>query len=208
MNPETPEPEAQAPSTESVTPERLTEVFKREYPRLVQRAYRGLSRHKKDRKDEAEELVAGALGNVFEKTRGPVGIGNLVGYWGGAVRNALLNLYRRDDILRQTQPALACELDRSAPSPESLCLSQEQGRLLRETVEHLPAKCRAAFCWMIWEDLTPKEVVARFATEEGINVSERQVLRYRDAGREACRRALDAYEERPIVEEPRKEGIE
>ena len=153
MSPDTPEPEAQAPLPESVTPERLTELFKREYPRLVELAYRGLSRHKKDRRDAAEDIVDRALQKVLEKHHESVVIGNLIAYLREAVRNELRNEYRQDDKRRETEPALDYELERIAPSPEWLCLSEEQERLLQETVEALPAKCRAAFRWMMWEHL-------------------------------------------------------
>jgi RNA polymerase sigma factor (sigma-70 family) len=206
MTPDTPDPEARAPLSESETHERLTEVFKREHRKLVDRAHRGLSRHKKDRRDEAEEIVIRAFHKVLEKIRGSVVIGNLIGYWREAVRNELSNEYRHDDMRRRTQSALDFELEKVAPSPESLCLSEEQQRLLQEASEGLPAKCRAAFRWVLWEGLTPKDVVARFAAE-GIEISERQVSRYIDAGSEACRRALEVYEDPQICEDPQKEGV-
>jgi RNA polymerase sigma factor (sigma-70 family) len=205
MNPDTPEPEAQVPLSESETHERLTEVFRREYRKQVERAHRGLSRHKKDRRDEAEEIVTRAFYKVW-KIRGTTVIGNLIGYWREAVRNELRNEYRHDDMRRRTQPALDYELEKVAPSPESLCLSEEQKRLLQEASESLPPKCRAAFRWVLWEGLTPKDVVARFATQ-GIEISERQVSRYIDAGSEACRRALEACEDPQNCEDPKKEGV-
>ena len=206
MTPDTPDPEAQGPLSESETHERLTEVFKREYRPLVERAHRGLSHHKKDRRDAAEEIVTRAFHKVLEKIRGSVAIGNLIGYWREAVRNELNNEYRHDDMRHRTQPALHYELEKLAPSPESLSLSEEQQRLLHEASEGLPPKCRAAFRWVLWEGLTPKDVVARFS-EQGIEISERQVSRYIDTGGEACRRALEAYEDPQICEDPKKEGV-
>jgi RNA polymerase sigma factor (sigma-70 family) len=205
MSPDTPEPEAHAPLSESETHERLTEVFKREYRKLVERAHRGLSHHKKDRQDEAEEIVTRAFYKVW-KIRGSAVIGNLIGYWREAVRNELLNQYRHDDMRRRTRFALDYELEKIAPSPESLCLSEEQQRLLQEASESLPPKCRAAFRWVLWEGLTLRDVVGRFAAE-GIEISERQVSRYIGAGSEACRLALEAYEAPPICEDPQKERV-
>lgn len=206
MSPDTPEPEAQAPLSEAETRERLTEVFKREYRKQVERVHRGLSRHKKDRWDEAEEVVTRAFHKVLKKIQGSVAIGNLVGYWREAVRNELRNEYRHDDMRRRTQPALEYEIEKVAPSPESLCLNEEQQRILQEASEGLSAKCRAAFRWTLWEGLTPGAVVDRFAAQ-GIEISERQVSRYIDAGSEACRRALDAHRDRQTCEDHQKEGI-
>lgn len=206
MSPDTPEPEAQEPLPESVTHQRLTEVFRREYRKLVDRVYRGLSGDKKNRRDAAEEIVARAVLKVLEKDRESDAIGNVVAYLRKAVQNELHNEHREDGKLHQTRLALEYELGGTAPSAEWICLSDEQRRLLQDAVEDLPPKCRAAFRWMMWEHLTPKEVVARFATK-GIKITDRQVLRYRDAGCKACRRAFEAYEERRIVEDPRKEGV-
>ena len=205
MNPDTPEPEAQAPLSESETHERLTEVFKREHRKLVDRAHRGLSRHKKDRRDEAEEIVTRAFYKVW-KIRGTTVIGNLIGYWREAVRNELRNEYRHDDMRRRTQPALDYELEHSFPSPESLCLNEEQQRVLQQVCESLPDKCRAAFRWALWEGLTPRDIVTRFAGQ-GIEIGERQVSRYLDAGSDACRRALEALEDRLSCEDHQKEGV-
>lgn len=207
MSPDTKEPEAQAPLSDSQARERLTEVFRREYRRLVERAHGRLSRHKKDRWDEAEEIVTRAFQKVLEKVKGAVVIGNLVGYWREAVRNELRNEYRHDDMRRRTQPALDYELEHSFPSPESLCLNEEQQRVLQQVCEGLPDKCRAAFRWALWEGLTPRDIVTRFAGQ-GIEIGERQVSRYLDAGSEACRRALEALEDRLSCEDHQKEGVQ
>jgi|GEM_PF-6146448 len=204
MSPDTKEPEAQAPLSDSRARERLTAVFTREYRRLVERVQGGLSRHKKDRRDEAEEIVTRAFQRVLEKVKEAVVIDNLVGYWREAVRNELRNEYRHDDMRRRVQPALDYELEHSFPSPESLCLSEEQQQVLQQACEVLPNKCRAAFRWALWEGLTPRDIVTRFAGQ-GIEISERQVLRYLDAGSEACRRAL---EDRLNCEDHQKEGVQ
>jgi RNA polymerase sigma factor (sigma-70 family) len=205
MSPDAQKPEAQARFSESQARERLTEVCKRDYHKLVQFVRRRLSRDKADQRDEAEEIVARSLFNVLLK--GPLqSVASLSAYWLTAVRNELRNDYRHADMRRRTEPALAYE-HQPSPSPESLCLEQEleeerarvRDTVLREAIDALSARRRMAFRLKVWEGLSTREVVARFAAE-GIEISGRQVLRYVDDGWEACRRALQAHEDK-------KEGI-
>jgi RNA polymerase sigma factor (sigma-70 family) len=201
MSPDAQKPEAQARICDSEARERLTEVCQRDYQKLVQFVRRRLSHDKADPRDEAEEIVARSLFKVLLK--GPLqSVASLSAYWLTVVRNELSNDYRHADIRRRTESAVAYEHPPS-PSPEALYLEQEledeRGRVLRQAIDALSARHRMAFRLKEWEGLSTREIVARFAAE-GIEIGERQVSRYVDAGWEACRRALRAHE-------GRREGI-
>ena len=197
MSPDAQKSEIQARLSNPEVRARLTEVFKRDFRKLVALAGRWLARDTGDRRDEAEEIVNRSLLKVI--LQGPLeSVTRISLYWRAAVKNELRNRFRHSDMRRRVAAALAYEHS-PEPSLESSYLErelmQERKRVLQQAIGNLPAKARFAFRLMVWDELETREIVARFATE-GIEVSERQVLRYVKAGWEACERALEAYEDR------------
>jgi RNA polymerase sigma factor (sigma-70 family) len=201
MSPDAQKTEVQARLSNPEVRARLTEVFKRDFRKLVALAARWLARDTGDKQDEAEEIVNRSLLKVI--SRGPLqSVARISVYWRAAVKNELRNRFRHSDMRRRIAAALAYEHS-PEPSLESSYLErelmQERKRVLQQAIENLPARTRMAFRLSEWEELETREIVARLAVE-GIEVSERQVLRYIEAGWKACCRALEAYE-------ARKEGI-
>lgn len=197
MSPEAQKNEIQARLSEPEVQERVAEVCKRDFHKLVALAIRRLSRDTGDKRDVAEEIVAQSLLQVLLK--GPLqSVPRISAYWRVTVENKLCNLFKHSNIRRRVAAALAYEHS-PEPSLESSYLERElmQGRqkVLQQAIKELPAKARSAFRLKVWEELETREIVARLAVE-GIEVSERQVLRYIDAGWEACERALEAFEAR------------
>jgi DNA-directed RNA polymerase specialized sigma24 family protein len=195
MSPDAQKSEIQARLSEPEVRERVTEVCKRDFRKLVTLVIRRLSRDAGDKRDVAEEIVAQSLLQVLLK--GPLqSVPRISAYWRATVENALRNLFRHADMRRRIAAALAYEHS-PEPSLESSYLErelmQERKRVLQQVIENLPARTRMAFQLRVWEELETREIVARLAVE-GIEVSERQVLRYVEAGWEACDRALEAYE--------------
>ncbi len=197
MTPDAQKSEIEARLSEPGARERLAEVCRRDFRKLVAFVMRRLSRDTGDKRDVAEEIVAQSLLRVVLKA--PLhSVARISAYWRATVENMLRNSYRHLDMRRRVAAALAYGHS-PEPSLESSFLErelmQERKRVLQQAIEALPAKARLAFRLSVWEEFETREIVARLA-DEGIEVSDRQVLRYLEAGWEACRRALEAHEAR------------
>jgi RNA polymerase sigma factor (sigma-70 family) len=187
---------------------RLADLCRTHFRKLVAYASRRLSGAPLDRRDKAEDVVSRSLLKVIE--RSPCKSTDTMGaYWHTTVTNELRNEYRHADMRRRTEAALAYERESTHPSPESTYLAQERNRVLQRAIESLSPRRRMAFRLKEWEGLSAREVAGRL-TAEGIEVGERQVLRYVDEAWAACRGALEAYEDRKQdrkVVDRKKEGI-
>ncbi len=172
---------------------RLADLCKRQFRALVAYASRRLSGAPLDRRDKAEDVVSRSLLKVME--RSPcASSATLRAYWHTTVTNELRNEYRHADVRRRAEAGLAHEQDTTHPSPESTYLLQERGRVMQKAIESLSPRCKMAFRLKEWEGLSAREVAARLAAE-GIDVGERQVLRYVEEAWAVCQRALEAYED-------------
>jgi RNA polymerase sigma factor (sigma-70 family) len=187
--------------------DRLADLCRTHFRKLVAYASRRLSGAPLDRRDKAEDVVSRSLLKVIE--RSPCKSADTMGaYWHTTVANELRNEYRHADMRRRTEAALAYEYETTHPSPELTYLAQERNKVLQHAIESLSPRRRMAFRLKEWEGLSAREVAARLQAE-GIHVGERQVLRYVDEAWTACRRALEAYEDRKKdrKEDRKKEGI-
>ena len=173
--------------------ERLTELCGRYYHYFVRYVAARLSGHGLDRRAAAEDIVSRTLAQVM--AHDPTGsVSALAAYWRTSVDHELSNDHRHAEVVSRNEQAIAYEQQGEGeyPSPESLSMDEEQARFLQETTESLPAKLRLAFRLKVWDGLSTKEIVARFAAQ-GVTVSERQVSRYVADARGVVERALAAY---------------
>jgi RNA polymerase sigma factor (sigma-70 family) len=184
MSPDTEKPVA--PPVDGVNRshvERVMEVYRRAYTKLHRALCRNASR------EDAEDVLSHAFEKVL--THPSSSVRKLEAYVYRAAHNLLSNHYRNRQVRRDKRESLAAEEPTTCDSLESLALEEERRRLLMQVIDKLPARCRMAFQLRFYEELSSKEIVARFA-EHGIDIGERTVLRYIDQVYDACRRALAA----------------
>jgi RNA polymerase sigma factor (sigma-70 family) len=167
---------------------RVTEVFVHHRGRLFAWLCRKAPR------DEAEEIVAKAFINVLEAGKSVYPVGNLPAYVYKSARNQLSNFYRDRTVRRARLVRLIPEGMETCDSLESVVLKEERQNALIGAINRLPPRGRMAFQLRMYEGLSCKEIAARFA-ERGLNVTERTVLRDIRSAYEACRRALEAWED-------------
>jgi RNA polymerase sigma factor (sigma-70 family) len=165
--------------------ERVAEVFRRKYKSLRKQLLRKASA------DVVEDILAQAFQQVLARPLSPVA--EMYGYIWLAAKNLLANHYRHQEVRRTKLKVLAAEETETGCSLEASTLDDERRRLLVETIQGLPPQYRLAFRLRFYEELSNKEIVARFA-EHGINITERTVLRYIDKVYDTCRQVLERSE--------------
>lgn len=170
--------------------EELIAIVNRNFDPFVRYIEKRLPRGTKDRDARARDIVATALGSLFERCqKGPVV--NRTGFWFRSARNLLINDRKHENVVRRKDEAVAYEHPQ-VPSPEDLVLEQELSEVFWGAVGRLRAKERAVVTWVESEELGYREVVSRLASM-GFVVSERQAARYYHQGMDTCQRAMEEY---------------
>jgi len=165
----------------------VREVFRRHRDRLLSWVCRKAPR------DEAEEIVARAFTRVLEMGESVSSVSNLVAYVRKSATNQLINYYRDRTARRKKLVLLIPEGMETGDSLESLVLKDERQKALMEVINGLPSRCRTAFQLRIWDGMSCKEITAHFA-DQGLEITERTVLRDISFAYETCQRALEDWE--------------
>jgi len=168
--------------------QRMEELFRNEYTRLVHyMAARTRSWA------EARDIAAQAFAQVLEM-RDPGSVTFLKAYVYRAARNLATDRAKIAAIRNRITGIARHEFASTSPSPEPLLMQEQRLRVLEHAIAALRPTRRMVLKWRMWEELPYAEIEARFAAE-GVSVNERTLNRwYADALRE-LRQAIQAAEE-------------
>jgi RNA polymerase sigma factor (sigma-70 family) len=146
---------------------------------------------RKTPRDAADEIADQAFTNLLAKDART--ITSLRAFLYRTAHNLMVNYLRDRQRHRDKLVLLKPEESQSAPPPESSLMDEDRRKLLNETLDGLPARCRMALQLRL-DGLSDIEIVARLA-ERGVTVKVHTVRRDLKYGYEICRQALEASEE-------------
>ena len=178
----------EGPGLNKVHAERIGELFRDEYTKLVHYMVARTGSW-----PEARDIAAQAFVQVLE-VRDPETVSFLKAYVYRAARNLAIdrakitaNRSRLNEFVRQ-------ELPETTPSPEPLLMQQERFEILERAIEALRPTRRMILVLRLWEELPYADIVARLASQ-GIMLNERTLNRwYAEALKELRQALLDAEE--------------
>ena len=155
--------------------QRLAELFKDEYPKLVHYMV-----SKTGSWPEARDVAQQAFAKVLEM-RCPESISFLKAYVYKAARNLATDRARSLAIRSRINRVVKHEFASTTPSPEPQFMQQQRIKILGDAIEGLRPKHKMVLKWRMWDELPYAEIESRFAAE-GVSVNERTLLRwYADA---------------------------
>ena len=170
--------------------QRLAELFKEEYPKLVHYMV-----SKTGSWPEARDVAAQAFAQVLE-SRSPETISFLKAYVYRAARNLATDRARSGAIRSRINRIVRHELPSTTPSPEPQFMQQQRIKVLSAAIESLRPTRRTVLRWRMWDELPYAEIEARFAAQ-GVSVNERTLLRWYAEALKDLRQAILAAEEMP-----------
>ncbi len=170
--------------------QRLADLFKEEYPKLVHYMV-----SKTGSWPEARDVAAQAFAQVLE-SRSPETISFLKAYVYRAARNLATDRARSGAIRSRINRIVRHEFASTTPSPEPQFMQQQRIKVLSAAIECLRPTRRMVLRWRMWDELPYAEIEARFAAE-GISVNERTLLRWYAEALKDLRQAILAAEEMP-----------
>jgi RNA polymerase sigma factor (sigma-70 family) len=170
--------------------QRLAELFKEEYPKLVHYMV-----SKTGSWPEARDVAAQAFAQVLE-SRSPETISFLKAYVYRAARNLATDRARSGAIRSRINRIVRHEFASTTPSPEPQFMQQQRIKVLSAAIESLRPTRRMVLRWRMWDELPYAEIEARFAAE-GVSVNERTLLRWYAEALKDLRQAILAAEEMP-----------
>jgi RNA polymerase sigma factor (sigma-70 family) len=178
---------AQPPGREAHT-QRIAELFRDEYPKLVHYMVSRTGSW-----PEARDVAAQAFAQVLEM-RAPDTISFLKAYVYRAARNLATDRARAGAIRTRINRIVKHEFASTTPSPEPLFMQQQRVKVLAAAIEKLRPTRKMVLKLRMWDELPYTEIETRFAAD-GVVVNERTLLRwYADALKE-LRQAILAAED-------------
>jgi RNA polymerase sigma factor (sigma-70 family) len=167
--------------------QRIAELFRDEYPKLVHYMVSRTGNW-----PEARDVAAQAFAQVLE-SRAPDTISFLKAYVYRAARNLATDRARAGAIRTRINRIVKHEFASTTPSPEPLFMQQQRVKVLATAIEKLRPTRKMVLKLRMWDELPYTEIEARFAAD-GVVVNERTLLRwYADALKE-LRQAILAAE--------------
>jgi len=170
--------------------QRLADLFKEEYPKLVHYMV-----SKTGSWPEARDVAAQAFAQVLE-SRSPETISFLKAYVYRAARNLATDRARSGAIRSRINRIVRHEFASTTPSPEPQFMQQQRVKVLSAAIESLRPTRRMVLRWRMWDELPYAQIEARFAAE-GVSVNERTLLRWYAEALKDLRQAILAAEEMP-----------
>lgn len=170
--------------------QRLADLFKDEYPKLVHYMV-----SKTGSWPEARDVAAQAFAQVLE-SRSPETISFLKAYVYRAARNLATDRARSGAIRSRINRIVRHELASTTPSPEPQFMQQQRIKVLSAAIDSLRPTRRMVLRWRMWDELPYAEIEARFAAQ-GVSVNERTLLRWYAEALKDLRQAILAAEEMP-----------
>jgi len=185
---ETAGPRGTAASGRENHTQRIAELFKDEYPKLVHYMVSRTGNW-----PEARDVAAQAFAQVLE-VRAPDTVSFLKAYVYRSARNLATDRARAGAIRTRLHKIVKHEFASTTPSPEPLFMQQQRVKVLSEAIERLRPTRKMVLKLRMWDELPYAEIEARFAAD-GVVVNERTLLRwYADALKE-LRQAILAAED-------------
>jgi RNA polymerase sigma factor (sigma-70 family) len=176
---------AQAPGRAAHT-QRIAELFREEYPKLVHYMVSRTGSW-----PEARDVAAQAFAQVLEM-RAPDTVSFLKAYVYRAARNLATDRARAGAIRTRINRIVKHEFASTTPSPEPHFMQQQRIKVLAGAMERLRPTRRMVLKLRMWDELPYAEIESRFAAD-GVPVNERTLLRwYADALKDLRRAILEA----------------
>jgi RNA polymerase sigma factor (sigma-70 family) len=183
-------PISPSPAPKGTHTQRLAELFRDEYPKLVHYMV-----SKTGSWPEARDVAAQAFAQVLE-SRSAESISFLKAYVYRAARNLATDRARSGAIRSRINRIVRHEFASTTPSPEPHFMQQQRIKVLGTAIESLRPTRRMVLRWRMWDELPYAEIESRFAAE-GVTVNERTLLRWYAEALKDLRRAILAAEEMP-----------
>lgn len=185
---ETAGPRGTAASGRENHTQRIGELFKDEYPKLVHYMVSRTGNW-----PEARDVAAQAFAQVLE-VRAPDTVSYLKAYVYRSARNLATDRARAGAIRTRLHKIVKHELPSTTPSPEPFFMQQQRVKVLSEAIERLRPTRKMVLKLRMWDELPYAQIEERFAAD-GVVVNERTLLRwYADALKE-LRQAILAAED-------------
>ena len=168
--------------------QRIAELFRDEYPKLVHYMVARTGSW-----PEARDVAAQAFAQVLEM-RAPDTVTFLKAYVYRVARNLATDRARAGAIRTRINKIVKHEFASTSPSPEPLFAHEQRIKVLSDAIETLRPTRKMVLRLRVWDELPYTEIESRFAAD-GVSVNERTLLRwYADALKE-LRQAILAAEE-------------
>jgi RNA polymerase sigma factor (sigma-70 family) len=175
-------------SSRDVHTQRIAELFREEYPKLVHYMVARTGSW-----PEARDVAAQAFAQVLEM-RAPDTVSFLKAYVYRVARNLATDRARAGAIRTRINKIVKHEFASTSPSPEPLFAHEQRIKVLSDAIETLRPTRKMVLRMRVWDELPYTEIESRFAAD-GVSVNERTLLRwYADALKE-LRQAILAAEE-------------
>jgi RNA polymerase sigma factor (sigma-70 family) len=178
---------APAPGREAHT-QRIAELFKDEYPKLVHYMVSRTGNW-----PEARDVAAQAFAQVLEM-RAPDTVSFLKAYVYRAARNLATDRARAGAIRTRINRIVKHEFASTTPSPEPLFMQQQRVKVLAAAIEKLRPTRKMILKLRMWDELPYADIEARFAAD-GVVVNERTLLRWYAEALKELREAILAAED-------------
>jgi RNA polymerase sigma factor (sigma-70 family) len=168
--------------------QRIAELFREEYPKLVHYMVARTGSW-----PEARDVAAQAFAQVLEM-RAPDTVTFLKAYVYRVARNLATDRARAGAIRTRINKIVKHEFASTSPSPEPLFAQEQRIKVLSDAIETLRPTRKMVLRLRVWDELPYTEIESRFAAD-GVSVNERTLLRwYADALKE-LRQAILAAED-------------
>jgi RNA polymerase sigma factor (sigma-70 family) len=168
--------------------QRIAELFREEYPKLVHYMVSRTGSW-----PEARDVAAQAFAQVLEM-RAPDTVSFLKAYVYRVARNLATDRARAGAIRKRINKIVKHEFASTSPSPEPQFVQEQRVKVLSDAIETLRPTRKAVLRMRVWDELPYTEIESRFAAD-GVSVNERTLLRwYADALKE-LRQAILAAED-------------
>ena len=175
-------------SSSSAQTQRIAELFREEYPKLVHYMVARTGSW-----PEARDVAAQAFAQVLEM-RAPDTVTFLKAYVYRVARNLATDRARAGAIRTRINKIVKHEFASTSPSPEPLFAHEQRIKVLSDAIETLRPTRKMVLRLRVWDELPYTEIESRFAAD-GVSVNERTLLRwYADALKE-LRQAILAAED-------------
>jgi len=168
--------------------QRIAELFREEYPKLVHYMVARTGSW-----PEARDVAAQAFAQVLEM-RAPDTVSFLKAYVYRVARNLATDRARAGAIRTRINKIVKHEFASTSPSPEPQFVQEQRVKVLSDAIETLRPTRKMVLRMRVWDELPYTEIESRFAAD-GVSVNERTLLRwYADALKE-LRQAILAAED-------------
>jgi RNA polymerase sigma factor (sigma-70 family) len=168
--------------------QRIAELFREEYPKLVHYMVARTGSW-----PEARDVAAQAFAQVLEM-RAPDTVSFLKAYVYRVARNLATDRARAGAIRTRINKIVKHEFASTSPSPEPQFVQEQRVKVLSDAIETLRPTRKMVLRMRVWDELPYTEIESRFAAD-GVSVNERTLLRWNADALKELRQAILAAED-------------